>query len=494
MESETSGTGAADPGGFLPSSSTGGQCLGEAPGDSAVSSSGVRPASCGPHGAGPRRNKDPSATTAPANATIPNAANGTNAKNATTACTLTSVLAWNTNTLRGAKFLAVKSKISDLKPDVLVLTETELPIGDIPKVPGYITLLPSVLESNVVRTVTLIKRSLHPQRLDSPVDIPVVVTQVGKAAVIGVYRQWCLLTSSGKIGGAPFESKQLDTLEELVRSISDRFPTVYITGDINLDPTRHGDPTYYRRELLARWLSLVEEIGITWSPTGPTYTSYGKFNGENHRSVLDHFYSRSTSGVDVRVLQDALSDHDPVWAQIGSAPTRQPARQTRRDRNWNAINRPLLELSLLQWDWSDLMAATKPMEAVVLLDKALTAVITVAVPEKSYTTPNLNVRLKEDTRKCMRNRDRAKAQGKECYKRLRNKCLSMVRRDHVQHNLERVRKGGQTAAWQIVNEVTGKAKGFDLTNSALAAMMAKIASALDKGLKVGLSCFDFSSA
>ena len=32
------------------------------------------------------------------------------------------------------------------------------------------------------------------------------------------------------------------------------------------------------------------------------------------------------------------------------------------------------------------------------------------------------------------------------------------------------------------------------TNSALAAMMSKIASALDKGLKVGLSCFDFSSA
>ena len=32
------------------------------------------------------------------------------------------------------------------------------------------------------------------------------------------------------------------------------------------------------------------------------------------------------------------------------------------------------------------------------------------------------------------------------------------------------------------------------TNSALAAMMAKIATALDKGLRVGLSCFDFSSA
>ena len=49
-----------------------------------------------------------------------------------------------------------------------MLTETELDIGDKPNVPGYITLLPSVLESNVVRSVTLIKRSLRPQRLDSP--------------------------------------------------------------------------------------------------------------------------------------------------------------------------------------------------------------------------------------------------------------------------------------------------------------------------------------
>ena len=81
--------------------------------------------------------------------------------------------------------MAIQSKISDLKPDVIVLTETELPIGDTPMVPGYVTLLPSVLESNVVRTVTLVKRSLNPQRLDSPVDIPVVVTQVGKSAIIG---------------------------------------------------------------------------------------------------------------------------------------------------------------------------------------------------------------------------------------------------------------------------------------------------------------------
>ena len=385
-----------------------------------------------------------------------------------TSSALTRVLEWNTRSLNGSKLLAVMAKINDLKPDAVVLTETELEIGDKPNVPGYTTLLPRVLESSVVRTVMLIKKSLHPQQLESPADIPVVVVRIGKTVLLGVYRQFALLSPAGhsqtwgRGQGEKFESQQLDALEELVRTVSDRFSTVYITGDLNLDPTRLGEATYYKNNLLSRWLSLLEELGITWCPTGHTYTSDGKFDGIHRKSVLDHFYFRAVDNVNVRVLQDGLSDHSPILAQIGKASARKPDRQTRCDRNWKALNGPLLELSLLERDWSDMLATTNPDEAVALLDEALAAAVEVAVPKKTYFTPNFNVRLKADTRKCMRARDQAKAQGKECYKRLRNKCLSMVRRDHIQHNIERVRKGGQKSAWSIVNEVTGKGKGFEL--------------------------------
>ena len=37
-----------------------------------------------------------------------------------------------------------------------------------------------------------------------------------------------------------------------------------------------------------------------------------------------------------------------------------------------------------------------------------------------------------------------------------------MRRDHIQYNLEKLKKGGETAAWRIVNEVTGKQKGSEL--------------------------------
>ena len=62
----------------------------------------------------------------------------------------------------------------------------------------------------------------------------------------------------------------------------------------------------------------------------------------------------------------------------------------------------------------------------------------------------------------MRARDLAKAQGKEHYKHLRNKCLSLIRRDNINHNLERVRRGGQAAAWSVINHLTGKSRGHEL--------------------------------
>ena len=214
--------------------------------------------------------------------------------------------------------------------------------------PGYISFLPRILESIVVRTVMLTKRSLHPQQLDSPADIPVVAVRIGKTVLVGVYRQFALLSSAGHSRREePFESQQHDALEELVRSVSDRFSTVYITGDLNLDPTWQGEASYYRNNLLSRWLSLLEELGITWCPTGYTFTSDGRFDGMHRTSVLDHFYSRTVGNVNVQVLQDGLSDHSPILAQIGKAPAGKPDRQTRCDRNWKAMNKHLLELSLL---------------------------------------------------------------------------------------------------------------------------------------------------
>ena len=59
----------------------------------------------------------------------------------------------------------------------------------------------------------------------------------------------------------------------------------------------------------------------------------------------------------------------------------------------------------------------------------------------------------------MRARDRAKREGRLEYKALRNRALALVRRDKVHRNLDRVRRGGQSAAWALVAETRGKAHG-----------------------------------
>ena len=50
-----------------------------------------------------------------------------------------------------------------------------------------------------------------------------------------------MVTSNRTVRDELYKMRQLDALEELMRSIADKFTTVYLVGDLNLDPTRLGD-------------------------------------------------------------------------------------------------------------------------------------------------------------------------------------------------------------------------------------------------------------
>ena len=56
---------------------------------------------------------------------------------------------------------------------------------------------------------------------------------------------------------------QLDALEELVLTMCDKFQTVFITGDFNLDHKHIDDSSYYRHDILSQWLALLEELNRT---------------------------------------------------------------------------------------------------------------------------------------------------------------------------------------------------------------------------------------
>ena len=58
--------------------------------------------------------------------------------------------------MNGAKFLEVTSKIQSMKPDIAIITESEITVGDTPIVPGYTTFLPKMSESVLVRVIMFV--------------------------------------------------------------------------------------------------------------------------------------------------------------------------------------------------------------------------------------------------------------------------------------------------------------------------------------------------
>ena len=180
-------------------------------------------------------------------------------------------------------------------------------------------------------------------------------------------------------------------------------------------------------------------------------------------STIDLVYSRSAMETEVTVFPDSGSDHSPVHALIkGVQKASAPKRETRQDRNWKSIDPVALERHLLGWDWGPLFSSTDVDGAVSLLNSAMISGIDLAVPLREYSTPNIGLRLKPDTIKAMRARDKAKEDGARHYKALRNRCLALVRRDYVTKNLERIKKGGQDQAWKICSEIRGKNKSSTL--------------------------------
>ena len=92
-----------------------------------------------------------------------------------------------------------------------------------------------------------------------------------------------------------------------------------------------------------------------------------------------------------------------------------------------------------------------------LLVEKITEVITLSqnddAPPISYSTKNPNLRLKSDTLKAIADRDYARRNRRPSYNFLRNRALSLVRRDSLSSNLTRIRNGGESVAWRITNEI-----------------------------------------
>ena len=342
-----------------------------------------------------------------------------------------------------------------MNPDVAVLTEVDLMKFDAQAVflPGYICHTCAPNPDDKIRLLVLTKKSVKVSSVHLAPGLPVVVLDLGRVSLVGLYRQF----SSDGNKGLPLELTQLESLMSFIdQRCCDK--AAIIAGDINLDMSKKNDPEYRRQPLLTAWLAAISRLGSQWIPTPHTWKSYGSHGTAGHHySTLDHIYAPSGTGATATIKLDSTTDHYPVVAEIpiGRPPAAKKRLPRKRQRNFANTDYELLraELSALA-DWP----TPPPERPSELILQDIYGVIEPALdrhaPFKEFIvredTPYLT--LAPDTLALIARRDAARnSRKKGQYKALRNLVVSRIRRDKIKSSIDKISRAedSSSASWQV---------------------------------------------
>ena len=363
----------------------------------------------------------------------------------------------------------LETLLMSYSPDILVVTEAELDVHSTSSIfyRGYNAFFPPATKK--VRVFMLVKSHIKVQHLvnRSIVDIPILWCSFPeyKLLVGGIYRQF----SSNGVNGSALESDQLDSIIALTQCVceSQRSFSVVLLGDINLNMLKHLDKTYKRHGMLHRWLEELSALGLNWVQSSEvTYKSHSVRDGKHFESVLDHIYTSTGLQAELHVLPDAISDHFPVQANIRLCHGPEHDTQHRLERvgvrnfkgiDFQKMNTELEALGVSTWPCPP---QGTPPDAV--LDDVLSVLYPVLdkfAPVKEIrvrrNTPAL--RLRPETYRILRLRDHVRKNIKEKgqFKALRNRAVSMVKKDRMLTAATTLQnaKNKQAAAWKLANNM-----------------------------------------
>jgi hypothetical protein len=362
---------------------------------------------------------------------------------------------------------------------VAVITETELPAPSavVFSIDGYITYLPLVLPGVKTRVLTLVKSNLAMQasvklRLDlmslsvQSVWIEISLPKLKKLVIGGVYRQWSSVTTMNTPSlnhipvqrkcGLAMEREQLEIIVGQIQLATEAARAVVVLGDFNLDAHRLQDESYSRQALLQYLVDGTKAAGLQYSSTPPTWKSFGNFANGHRVSCLDHVYHEGVIAV-VKVLEDTTSDHSPVLARIEADQNVGANVQNIVRRNYKGIMRCEFEAALQLWPWDAVHGLENVEDVHAYVVRGITAALDLIAPARAIKVRRgADLYLSPETLDMMEARDRAPP-GKD-YRRLRNVVSSMVKRDKMRTNLEKLRKANNDpkVLWRLANSALGK--------------------------------------
>ena len=92
---------------------------------------------------------------------------------------------------------------------------------------------------------------------------------------------------------------------------------ICIAVDSNLDAAKYQSIPAGAKALYESWLNMTSSTGLDLLQTGPTFKSFGKFQGGRHHiSTLDQVYVSKTVPARAILLTDAFTDDFPVLADL----------------------------------------------------------------------------------------------------------------------------------------------------------------------------------
>ncbi len=386
------------------------------------------------------------------------------------------LIAWNVSSLArsASRELELEHLLDAQAPDVVVLTETELPVHDTTfAVKNYMVFLPDLSDETKFRLIVLVRLSLVPSLspavlFRSGLDLWLKLTLCSGPLVIGaVYRQW---------GTATTEREGLATLHEHAAAVAGSYSRAVLLGDLNLDVSRGSDATYYRHSMLRGHLDKLDDLGFHFvCPSSPTYYSHGHFDDgsgtvSQRCSTLDHVYALGGGSVTATTIPYSATDHLPVLAILSVQQPRLGTKKLTR-RNYAALHKEDLICALNAARLSRVFYSDNVNVINTIIVKEIHAALDIVAPYKATLIKNrpTPLHLKPDTIRTMKERDLEARPGgdRQKYRILRNRVVRLLKRDKLDSNQKHLQQSGMDPkrVWTLANVALGRGTNADLPSS-----------------------------
>lgn len=338
----------------------------------------------------------------------------------------------------------LKSLINNIQPNIVHLQETDVNNYDSQRpfhFPGFSTIVGRGEKKRVMSFVKLNTFRSYVSEISNKGQQIWIKLELPNGKTIktcNFYREWNM--------------NQEEDINDLMEKIeADKSSTTIIVGDWNLDLQKSSN--YAHKTMAQSTKRRIQEAGFKILSPGPTWRRV--VQGEVRTSSLDWAAYKGKYQPSIRKYP-SCSDHDAVIIDLPMELHQRPPTKILR-RNLKKINIQHFHEDLQYFKlWKNFQAQSTDQKAKTLSTNIL------KVLDKH--APNREVKAKARPRpkpspkllQLRKNRDIARKNGwGKTYKKLRNQCNNLTKRETITHNGKRIKRD-PLQVWTIIEELFGK--------------------------------------